>query len=377
MDSKPLDISYRLDVKESVIDLGLWGFRVFPIYEPTPDGCSCGRPVCTKAGKHPRITTGFKAATADVEQISEWWTRWPQANVGIVTGTGLTVVDIDGPEGEAAAAHLDLPTTVEVRAPDIGGQTLVAGVYRTGSVMSLGLTGNLTLDAQGDPRAVFIFQVESTLDSATDSSVSLINGAQACNVYWQVGDSATLGTRTAFKGTILALTSVSVNEGVTVDGRLLARNGAVTLINDRISRSQCAPGTGPGTSTGGGTPQGTPQFGLVMPGGPDTASGPDRKGPVVTITGVPARTARNFTVGVRVRDRAGIKTESVSVYLDGRRVKRTSRTRFNVKINVRGLRVGRHRLTVVARDRAGNRQTVTRRHFTVRAPKSPVPHFTG
>lgn len=257
--------------------------------------------------------------------------------------------------------------------PDIGGQTLVAGIYRTGSVPSLGLTGNLTLDAQGDPRAVFIFQVESTLVSATDSSVSLINGAQACNVYWQVGSSATLGTRTAFKGTILALTSVSVNDGVTVDGRLLARNGAVTLINDRISRSQCAPGISPGTGTGGGTPQ----FGLYRRGGIDTASGPDRKGPVVTITGVPARTARNFTVGVRVRDRAGIKTESVSVYLDGRLVKRTSRTRFKVKINVRGLRVGRHRLTVVARDRAGNRQTVTRRHFTRRAPKSPVPHFTG
>ena len=93
--------------------------------------------------------------------------------------------------------------------PDAGGQTLTAGVYRTGSVPSLGLTGNLTLDAQGDPRAVFIFQVASTLITATDSSVSLINGAQACNVYWQVGSSATLGTRTAFKGSILALTSIS------------------------------------------------------------------------------------------------------------------------------------------------------------------------
>ena len=92
---------------------------------------------------------------------------------------------------------------------------------------------------------MFIFQVASTLITATDSSVSLINGAQACNVFWQVGSSATLGTRTAFKGNIMALTSISVNDGVTVDGRLLARNGAVTLINDTITRSQCAAGTGP------------------------------------------------------------------------------------------------------------------------------------
>ena len=92
---------------------------------------------------------------------------------------------------------------------------------------------------------MFIFQIESTLVTASASSVSLINGAQACNVYWQVGSSATLGTTTAFKGNILALTSISVNNGVTADGRLLARNGAVTLINDTITRSQCAAGTGP------------------------------------------------------------------------------------------------------------------------------------
>lgn len=129
--------------------------------------------------------------------------------------------------------------------PDIGGRTLTAGVYGTGSVPSLGLTGRLTLDAQGDPGAVFIFQIASTLVTATDSSISLINGAQACNVFWQVGSSATLGTRTAFQGNILALTSISVNDGATVNGRLLARNGAVTSINDTVTRSLCAAGTGP------------------------------------------------------------------------------------------------------------------------------------
>ncbi|MDP1848264.1 MAG: ice-binding family protein [Solirubrobacteraceae bacterium] len=141
--------------------------------------------------------------------------------------------------------------------PDIGGQTLTAGVYRTGSVPALELTGDVTLDAQGDPRAVFIFQAASSLITATDSSVTLINGAQACNVFWQVGSSATLGTRTAFKGTVMALTSISVNDGVRVDGRLLARNGAVTLINDTISRARCATGSDSDSSGGDETSDAT------------------------------------------------------------------------------------------------------------------------
>jgi len=274
--------------------------------------------------------------------------------------------------------------------PDAGGRTLTAGVYRTGSVPSLGLTGNLTLDAQGDPRAVFIFQIESTLVTATDSSVSLINGAQACNVYWQVGSSATLGTRTAFKGTILALTSISVNNGVAVEGRLLARNGAVTLINDTITRSPCAAGTdtatGPGTGTGPGTDTGTaPGAGTGSRGGP----GPDLVGPLVTIFGLPGLrqppgaprppagsvcTARNFTASVRIRDRAGIRT--AKVYLDGRLVRQTSRTRFSLRIQVRGLRIGRHRITVVAYDRAGNRSRTSRR-FGRCALALTVPRFPG
>jgi hypothetical protein len=120
---------------------------------------------------------------------------------------------------------------------DLGGQTLVSGVYTGGA---LGLTGTLTLDAQGDPTAVFVFQAASTLITASTSTVSLINGADPCNVFWQVGSSATLGTNSVFVGTVLALTSVAATTGATVQGRLLARNGEVTLDTNVITGSNCA-----------------------------------------------------------------------------------------------------------------------------------------
>ena len=87
---------------------------------------------------------------------------------------------------------------------------------------------------------MFVFQAGSTLTTGSASAVNLINGAQSCNVFWQVGSSATLGTASTFRGTIIALTSITVTTGVTVDGRVLARNGAVTLDTDTIARSTCA-----------------------------------------------------------------------------------------------------------------------------------------
>ena len=156
----------------------------------------------------------------------------------------------------AAQAQTDLTTAYNnaaAQAPtgtvsaDLGGQTLTPGVYTSAS--SLGLTGALTLDAQGNANAVFIFQAGSTLTTASASSVNLVNGAQACNVFWQVGSSATLGTASTFRGTILALTSITATTGATVDGRLLARNAAVTLDTNTITRSQCASATPAPTPT--------------------------------------------------------------------------------------------------------------------------------
>ncbi|MBC8097277.1 MAG: DUF3494 domain-containing protein [Akkermansiaceae bacterium] len=120
---------------------------------------------------------------------------------------------------------------------DLVGLTLPSGVYSSSS--SLFLSGTLTLNAQGNPDAVWIFQMGSSLVTASDSLVSLIGGAQACHVFWQVGSSATLGTDTDFVGNILASESITLNTGATVEGRVLAQNGAVTLDQNAITRSDC------------------------------------------------------------------------------------------------------------------------------------------
>jgi LPXTG-motif cell wall-anchored protein len=157
------------------------------------------------------------------------------------SGTKYTAVD-----AAVTAAKVDLTTAYNDAAgrtpattvtADLGGQTLTAGVYNSAS--SLAVTGTLTLDAENDPDAVFIFQAGSTLTSASSARVALINGADACNVFWQVGSSATFGTDTVFVGHVLALTSITANTRATFEGQLLARNGAVTLDTNTITNNLC------------------------------------------------------------------------------------------------------------------------------------------
>lgn len=122
---------------------------------------------------------------------------------------------------------------------DLGGLTLTPGIYRFSS--SAQLTGTLNLNDLGDPNAVFVFQIGSTLTTASSSSVAFLNTGQGgsgngANVFWQVGSSATLGTNTAFAGSILALTSITLDTGASIScGRALARNGAVTMDSNQVS----------------------------------------------------------------------------------------------------------------------------------------------
>ena len=113
-------------------------------------------------------------------------------------------------------------------AGNLGGLTLAPGVYKSTSSLEIS-SGDLTLDARGDANAVFIFEMASTLVTTTGRKVILTGGAQAANIIWQVGSSATLGVSSVFKGNILAMASITVNTGASVEGRLLARTGAVTL----------------------------------------------------------------------------------------------------------------------------------------------------
>lgn len=139
-----------------------------------------------------------------------------------------------------------LPTIIYGPIHNFGTETLTAGIYNDPS--SFGLTGALTLDGGGDPNAIFIFQAGSTLITAVGSSVTLINGAQAGNIFWVVGSSATLGVNSSLSGTIMAMTSITLNTGATLDGRALALNGAVTMDTNTISLTPLAPGV-PGAPT--------------------------------------------------------------------------------------------------------------------------------
>lgn len=141
------------------------------------------------------------------------------------------------------------------------GQTLVAGAYNSDGA-SFNLAGPLTLDGQNDPNAVWIFQASSELITASASSVVFIRGGQPCNVFWQITSSATLGSGSSMVGTLMALQSITSEGGVTLNGRALARNGNVTLINDTITRSTCsvAATPSPTPTTTVPAPTATPQL---------------------------------------------------------------------------------------------------------------------
>jgi hypothetical protein len=156
---------------------------------------------------------------------------------GVVRGT-IHASDAAALRGKSdlAAAYdnaASRPVTAVVPV-ELGGTTRTPGVYQS-PAGTFGITGTLTLNAKGNPNAVFIFKTASTLITASSSRVRLINGAKSANVFWKVGSSATLGTHSLIRGNILALASITVTTGVTVDGRVLSRTAAVTLDSDKVT----------------------------------------------------------------------------------------------------------------------------------------------
>jgi hypothetical protein len=211
----------------------------------------------------PNLGTAAAASVIAGSTVTNTGSSTLAGNLDLYPGTAVTgfppgliggTQHIGGPTGGPANIAADdvtnaylqaqaAPSTAVMNA-DLGGQSLSAGVYSASSSMSL--TGTLTL--VGNANSVFIFQAVSTLITGSGSRVVLSGGVQACNIYWQVGSSATIGTTTSFVGNILALASISMKTGATLEGRALAQTGAVTLDDNTITAPSCNV-TSPGTTT--------------------------------------------------------------------------------------------------------------------------------
>jgi hypothetical protein len=195
------------------------------------------------------------------------------------------------------AAYVDAaaqPATSDLTGQDLGGKTLTPGVYHFAS--SAQLTGTLTLDGQSNPHAVFIFQMGSTLTTATSSHVVLTHGALASGVFWQVGSSATIGTGTTLQGNLMALASITMVTGATIEnGRAMALNAAVTLDTNRITRPTPPCGADPSNVCK------IPTVTAVQ----DSSADPSMSGQTVTFTATVATRPATATLTGRVTFRDG------------------------------------------------------------------------
>jgi subtilisin family serine protease len=221
--------------------VNFWASRQIAVYGASPASAETAPPLGSAQGF---AVLGGSTITSTGSSVIT-------GNLGVSPGTAVTgfppglVVSgtIHAADAATIAAQSAVTTaytslvgqacTQDLTGRDLGGQSLVAGVYCFSS--SAQLTGTLTLNAQGNPNAVFLFKMGSTLTTASASSVVLINGGSPGNVFWQVGSSATLGTATSFAGNILALTSITVTTGTRIMGRALAQNGAVTLDTNAVA----------------------------------------------------------------------------------------------------------------------------------------------
>jgi hypothetical protein len=205
-----------------------------------------------------------------------------QAKTDLTTGYGVATGS--GP-----------PTAVAV---ELGGTTLTPGVYKS---PTFGITGTLTLDTLGDPNAVFIFQAASTLTTASNSSVVVLNGGTACNVFWQIGSSATLGTGSHLIGSVLADTAITATTGATIQGRLLARTAAVTLDTNTITVPFCAAAAPTTTTTSPTTTSTTTPSTTTTPPVAALIGAPTPPGPAVGPSPSSAPTGRSGSTSSDIR----------------------------------------------------------------------------
>jgi hypothetical protein len=214
-------------------------------------------------------TAGNFAVLAGTPNITNTGPTWISGQVGIAPGCAVTgfppgtsgaqhkcdavalTAKTDLTAAYTRAANAPCPATNNLSGVNLGGKILVPGVYCQTTAPTL--TGTLTLNGSG----VYIFQIGSTLITAPGARISLIGGAQPCEVFWQVSSSATLATTTAFVGNIMALTDIHMRTRATLEGRALARNGAVTLDTNRIIQ--------PGGCGFSAPPVGTPPVGNILP----------------------------------------------------------------------------------------------------------------
>lgn len=288
---KKFNLGYLAATLFLVFTLGLFGIELAKA--ATAVNLGGADPFAVLAGSFITASTP-SVVVGDVGLSPAVGTFYTGLTTGMVTGT-IYAVDATGPAGGAGnnpalltTAKSNLVTAYDnaagqpstgVISADLGGQTLLPGVYKdNGAPASLSVTGTLTLNGGGDTSAVFIFQSASTLTTASNSHIAFINGAQACNVFWQVGSSATLGTGSDFKGNILALVSITDNGGSTVEGRLLARNAAVTLNNTHVTKAGCV--STPTAAVGGGAHYYEQLPGIIITKTPSPLSLPQGPGPV-------------------------------------------------------------------------------------------------
>jgi hypothetical protein len=311
--------------------IALIGIGVCLVFALIPIGIAQAAPVNLATAQSFVVLSGAAATNTGPSVLN--------GDLGVSPGTslsGFNEATVNGAvhpnDGVAAQAQADLTTAYNVAAGqpispgneltglNLGGRTLTPGAY--GFSSSAELTGQLTLDAQGNPNAQFVFVINTTLVTASASSVILTNGASPCNVYWKVGSSATFGTGTAFEGNVLALDTISMTSGVTFLGRALARNGEVTLDNDVLTAPQCSTGSTSGAGTAGTT---------TSPGaGTTTAPGKKKKG---TPKGGGKGTAGTTSAGTATLVHGPKTASGVTVGATGKGIKQ-------VTITVNGAHVG-------------------------------------